>query len=164
MSVFQIIMLCVVLSVAWVSRQNVRGLVVLGALITDYLVSSTWWDLGGGAPELVAGLCDAAVCLVLWRFGRKLWECWVWLVFLTMLGINFVYLANNLTALHLIPHNVYASVLEVMNLVALALIGGVSAYERSGNTGGRAWHPWRSVFGLSRSFAGSMDDDPPGSS
>jgi hypothetical protein len=159
MSVFQIIMLCAVLAIAWVSRRNWRGLVWLAALVLNYLVTSTYWRMGGQNAEMVAGLADAAVCIAIYLAGSRQWEMWVWVCFLASLLVNFLYLANNLLAPGAIPHDIYSSVLEALNITALIVIGGVSASLEGGYSNGWASRPWRTVFGLVRPFVGAMDAD-----
>lgn len=155
-------MLCVVASIAVVSRGNPRGLAWLAVLTANYLVSSFNWNWDGPAPELVAGLCDAAVCLLIYLAGRYIWEMRVWLTCLIMLAVNFGYLLHNVLRLGVIEHDIYASVLEVLMVAALAIIGGVSAFAEHGSTDGRSFHPWRTRLGLGRSAARAVDRDPAG--
>lgn len=155
-SPFQVIMLCLMLGAAWVSRRHWRGIIWLSVQAAVFLASSAWWNLGGGQPELVAGLFDALVCVLIYRFGRSLWECWVWAAFLAMLGTNFVYLGHNIAGLEIIPHDAYATLLEVLNFAALTTIGVVSGMAHSGKVNGSPFHPWRTVFGIVRPSMDAM--------
>lgn len=143
MSVIDIFALVIVCAVALISpRGNPRSLIWLAALAADYFLSGAYWRAGMAQPELVAGLCDAAVCLALWRFGAKIWEMRVLVLFLSSLFVNFVFLAHNLSHLELIDHEVYSIVLEVLNVLAVCFIGAASAGIREKRTDGRAYNTW----------------------
>lgn len=153
-------MLCVVAGIAIVSRENPRGLAWIAVLTVNYLVSSFNWSLGGPTPELVAGLCDAAVCLLIYFAGRYIWEMRLWLTCLTMLAVNFGYLLHNILNAGVFSHDVYASVLEVLMVASLAIIGGVSAFAEHGSTDGRSFHPWRASRGFRRAAVDPVERGP----
>lgn len=156
LSPFQVGMLVLFLAAAWVSRGHWRGLLWLAVIFTSYLVSSEWWRIGGGSSELVAGLCDAATVLLLYLIGRRMWELAAAALFTISMVINFVYLAHNLSGLQMIPHNAYSTALEVINVLALGLIGSVSAFERRGRTDGWAFHPRRPLSDLVRAALSAL--------
>ena len=160
MSFFQIAMLCIVAAVAIVSHRHPRGLWWLAVLAVNYLVTSFNWRWGGPAPELVAGLCDAAVCVAIFFFGRFIWEMRLWLTYLAALFVNFAYLLHSVMGAGVISHDVYSSVLELLTVAALAIIGGTSSFVASGATDGRAFHPWRSILGLGRPFVAPVERGP----
>jgi hypothetical protein len=160
MSFFQIAMLCVMGAVAIVGHRHPRGLAWLGLLAIGYLISSFNWRWGGPAPELVAGLGDAGICVAIFFFGRYIWEMRLWLTCLMMLFVNFGYLLHSVIGAGVIPHDVYSGVLELLMLVALAIVGGQSAFVASGDINGRSFHPWRPLRGFSRSAADPVERGP----
>jgi hypothetical protein len=162
MSFFQIAMLCVIAAVALVSFRHRRGLAWLAVLAVTYLISSFNWRVGGPAPELVAGLCDAVVCVAIFFFGRYVWEMRLWLTCLTALFVNFAYALHNLMGAGVFPHDVYASILELLMVASLSIIGGSSAFVSTGATDGRSFHPWRPVRAFGRSAVVPMERGPKG--
>lgn len=155
MSGFQIMMLCVVAGIAWTSRHNWRGLLWIVVLMIDYMSSSAYWNANGPQPELVSGMLDASVCILILWLGRKQWENLLALIFLVMLGINLGYLAHNLAGLSFFPHNVQSTALEVMNILALASIGGVSSSIESDALDGWALRPRRPFLRFVRALVGA---------
>ncbi len=160
MSFFQIAMMCIVAAVALVSYRHPRGLAWLAVLAVNYLVSSFNWNWGGPAPELVAGLCDAGVCVAIFFFGRYVWEMRLWLTCLAALFVNFAYALHNLMSAGVLSHDVYASILELLMVASLSIIGGSSAFVSSGATDGRSFHPWRPLRGLGRSAVVPVERGP----
>lgn len=156
LSPFQIGMLVLFLASAWVSRRNWRGLLWLSVMMTSYLVSSEWWRVSGASAELVAGLCDAATVMLIYLFAKRIWELAVASIFTISMMINLVYLAQNLSGLEVISHNAYATALELVNVLALALIGGVAAFERRGRTDGIAFRARGPLFGAARSALAAL--------
>jgi hypothetical protein len=142
------IFLVVVGAVAVVSWQNKRGLLWLALITLGFFVSGFYWRSGLGAPELVAGMCDATICMSIFLLARQKWELWVFSAFLACIAVNIVYLINNLAGAGVIDHEVYSIALEALNAAAIATIGGVSAFQRIGSTNGVAFHPWRSILGF----------------
>ncbi len=156
LSPFQIGMVVLFLASAWVSRHNWRGLLWLGVILTNYLVSSQWWRSMGGSPELAAGLYDAATVLLIYLFARLMWELAVGLIFTVSLASNLGYLAQGLAGVELVPDNVFKTLLEILNVVALSLIGGVSAFQRRGRTDGPAFRTRRTGFSVARSALAAL--------
>lgn len=150
MSVVDGIYLAVFGAVAIISWGNARALLWLCSLALAYFLSSAYWRAGGAHPELVAGLCDAALCAAIYVIGMKIWELRLALTSLAMLGVNTAYLAHNLLGGSLVSHEVYAVTLEMLNALAMAIIGCTMAFERLGRTDGRAFDPWVSVLGFIR--------------
>lgn len=153
MSVFQTAMLVVMLAVGAISISHPRGLLWLAAVGADYFISSAYWRAGLGSPELASGLCDGLVCLSIILFGQRIWEMRICVLIAASLLVNFLYLAQGLAHLDAVPQDIYSSFLEVLTVTALLSIGGVSAFRRGGYTDGRAFHPWRHIFGFVRPFA-----------
>lgn len=156
MTMIDTIFLIVVGAVAAVSWHNKRGLLWIAFLTLGFFVSGFYWRSGLGVPELVAGMCDAAICAAIIRLGRQQWDMWVGSAYLACLAVNIIYLINNLSGAGVIDHEVYSIALEALNAAAIATIGGVSAFQRIGSTDGIAFHPWRSILGFVLPSAGEM--------
>jgi hypothetical protein len=150
MSVWGAILLSGVAAAALLAWGHWRYLAWLAVLLTSYVVSVVYWDLGWPYAEFVAGVTDLAiVTAVAWR-ARYLWELWFGALYLLSAGVNMVYLASNLTGAGTIDHVLYSSVLEVINLSAILLIGGVSSFDKAGMVNGLAFRPWLHIFGRVR--------------
>lgn len=147
LSIYQVIMLALIAAALIVSWHFPRAFIWLLLIGASYLISSTWWRSDLPLPELVAGLCDAAICIGVLLMVRQQWELWVWAIFLASLGVNIVYLVNNLTE-GLLSHGIYSAILEVLNVIAIFLIGLTSAFEAAGKTDGIAFRPWRALLGF----------------
>lgn len=139
-------------AVVLLSINNPRGVGWVAAFTAAYFISGWYWRSPGLSPELVAGLCDAAIAALVLVMGRYIWEMWVGLVAMACMFVNIIYLVNNLSGAGVVPHDVYAITLELLNLVALLTIGGVSAYHHKGSTSGRAFSPWVTFLGVARPF------------
>lgn len=145
-SVYNIVILSGVAAatlVAWGIWRNVCWLLALAAV---YMASVLWWRAGLPHPELISGVLDFAVIGAIFWYGKQIWELRVWYLFQLMLLINLVYLATH----PWLDHAIYASALEIVNVAAIMLIGGVAGFQKAGMTNGRAFDPWLSVFGRMR--------------
>lgn len=156
LSTIDTIYLAAAAAVAIVSYANLRGLAWLLALVAGYFVSGFYWRTGAPNGELVAGLCDAAVCGAIFVLGRYRWELWLWLLSQFSLLVNILYLVSNLSGARAIDHEVYSIALETLNALAFLLIGGVSAFQKTGMTDGIAFRPWVSILGFARPAYGSL--------
>lgn len=145
MSLVDTITLIFVLAAASLSFRNWRGLLWLSALLLDYVISTAYWRSGLTNPELATGLCDAAVCVAIFFIGKSIWELRVWTVFMVSLVTNFVYLASNISGANFIDHDIYSSIEEVLNAVAVFVIAFASGALISGDIDGRSFDPW--IFG-----------------
>lgn len=150
MSVWNILIISGVAGAALVAWGNLRFLWWLCAMFASYAISVIYWDLGWPRGEFVAGMCDIVIVAIMARKALYLWELWTALIVLTMAFINWLYLANNLTGAQLISHDGYSSVLEVLNIAAIVLIGGVASFDKAGMHDGVAFRPWLYVFGRMR--------------
>ncbi len=151
MTVIDTIYLCIAVAVVMLSVANPRGILWVTAFAVAYFASGFYWRSHGHLPEMVAGLYDTAIVVLVLLFARQLWELWVGVAAFLCLGVNIIYLANNLADAGLISHEVYSITLELLNLIALLTIGGVSAFVQRGSTDGIAFHPWVSFLGFARS-------------
>lgn len=152
MTVIDTIYLLMAGAVALLSLRNWRGVLWVAAFTASYFASGIYWRIGGGAPELVAGLYDAGIVILIVILARQLWELWVGIAAFLCLAVNILYLVNNLSGAGLVSHEVYSIALELLNLIALLTIGGVSAFVQKGATDGRAFHPWVPFLAIARPF------------
>jgi hypothetical protein len=87
-----------------------------------------WWPLHSG----IAALCDAMIVVLIFFFGKEKWET------LGLRGIMLVSVSVNMmqtSAYTLgypppVPHALYSSILEVINFLALILLGGIGLLDR----------------------------------
>jgi len=150
MSIWNIIILSGVAAATLIAMGNIRYLAWLGAIISAYAISVLYWDASGPYAEFVAGICDLTiVVLIAWK-ARYIWELWVSLMFLGSALVNWSYLANNITGANLIGHDVYSSILEIINIAAIMTIGGVASFDKAGMYDGLAFRPWVHFFGRLR--------------
>lgn len=134
MSIFQLALLGGGVIAAFFAWGNWRAIGWIVALLIDHAVSVAYWDTGLPYAELVAGLCDASVCLVIYALARAEWEIKVlYRLFQGMVLVNMLYLAGNLDIAPKIDHVVYSSLLEVINVLILLSIGGFGRLERIEN-------------------------------
>ena len=127
-----------------------RYLAWLGAIIAAYAVSVLYWDFGGPWPEAFGFLCDAALVASFVIVGRHVWEAWVAGLFLTSAFVNMAYLAHNIVGAGLVPHDVHGAILELINALAIGVIGATAAFDRAGHRNARALAPWLHIFGIVR--------------
>lgn len=87
-----------------------------------------WWPLHSG----VAALCDAAIVTLIYFFGREKWETFgLRGLMLISVSVNMVQTsAYTLGYPPPITHATYATILEVINFLALVLIGGIGLLDR----------------------------------
>jgi hypothetical protein len=152
MSWIDTIYLAIAGAVVLLSLNNPRGVGWVAAFTAAFFLSGWYWRSPGLSPELVAGLCDAAIVALVVVMGRYVWEMWAGLIAMACMLVNIVYLVNNVSGAGVVPHDIYSVALELLNLTALLTIGGVSAFQQKGSTGGIAFHPWVSFLGVARPF------------
>lgn len=149
-SIWNYLILSGVASAALVAIGNWRYLGWICAILVAYALSVIYWDFGGPYAEFVAGVLDLAIVITVAVRAKYVWELWLGLMFLSSAFVNMVYLANNVTGAGLVNHEVYGALLEVINILALAMIGGVSSFDKAGMVNGLAFRPWLHIFGRLR--------------
>lgn len=142
---------------AWRTPRGVLW-IVAGAL--SYTVSVIYWRSGLPYAEGIAGLCDAAVCIAIYFFGRERWEMLIWRLFQTSVAINFLYLAGNIGVFYGVPHDAYSAMLEAINWLALILIAGNGLAQMVGASLGDAHRPWHRFRNLARALRTKRARDP----
>lgn len=148
MSIYQATLAVGAIIAALIAWGNWRAIAWLAVLQVSIAVSVAYWKSGLPYGELVAGLCDALVCLGIYFFGRFRWEMWIWRLAQAMVLVNIVYLLGNVGIFTLTPHDVYSTILEIINWIAIASIGGSAILNRLGPDVGSTARPWPGVRGL----------------
>lgn len=118
MSFFERLLLAALLFAAILNIGNWRALAWLAAGLASYAVSTAYYRAGLPLHPFVAALCDATVCLLIYRFGGAKWELPLFLVFQLSVLINFVQITRGF------PTYTYALSLELINWAALLIIIG----------------------------------------
>lgn len=101
-------------------------------------------------PSIIAAVCDATICIAIRYIGREKWETrWLYGVMLVMVATNLVYASGVILRFPpMLPsQDILGIWLEIVNYLALALIGGTGVLDRLG--AGRA-ELFRSFAGLRR--------------
>jgi hypothetical protein len=155
MTLIDAIYLAVAAAVIVLSVRNWRGVMWVAALTASYFVSGLWWRSGAAGGEMVTFLCDAAVFLLIYLVGRKWWEVGLLGIQLLMVITSALYMATG----HIVGHEIYSITLELLNAIALLLIGGTSAFIIAGSTDGLAFHNARHIIGFGMAVRGQGDPD-----
>lgn len=144
-----------------ISIGNRRAWGWLFAAAASYAVSTLYWRSGLPYPSFIAGLCDAAICLAVYFFARLKWEMWVWRLFQVSVGVNIIYLAGSLNVIPSLSHNDYSVILEIINWLALAFIGGTGFVQLIGASDVTASRGFAGrIRGLVGSLSRSRKDTP----
>jgi hypothetical protein len=111
-----------------------RGLIWIGAGLASFVVS-TWY----ARQELIfapgmTGFCDALVCFAIFGFADEKWERYVGWAFIVSVAASTFYLADWIG-----PHWAYIAFLEVLNWLALCVIGGTPILEWTQDAVGARW-------------------------
>ncbi len=160
MSIYQASLLAGAAVAALAAWGNWRAIAWLAALQVSIAVSVAYWKTGLPYGELIAGLCDAAVCLAIYFFGRFNWELFVWRLAQAMVLVNLVFLSGNVGIFTLTPHDIYASILEAINWIAIAFIGGMAITNRLGLDNGSSGLAWPRIRGLVRALRSERKTPP----
>lgn len=155
MSSVDTIYIAAALAMAFLAIRNPRGLLWIAGLAASYFISGAYWRAGGGNAELVAGLCDATLAVLILIFHQRLWEMWIALIVVLCGIVNFVFLGGAILSPEPWPHEVYSYTLELLNALALFTIGSVSAFMWRGYTDGIAFHPRLHIFDFARARPGT---------
>lgn len=145
------------LAVAWTSKDVPRAWLWIALGAASYTISVIYWRHVPplGYAEGVAGACDAVVCLSIYFMAKERWEKFLYVLFATSVAVNFLYLGGNIYVgtwafgfpmyIPHVDHEVYSSLLEVLNALVLLLIGGMGLGRRIGATDARSHRPWSYV-------------------
>lgn len=147
-SIYNIIILLFYTAGITISTGNKRAVLWLGASLAAYVLSVAYWRSGAPAPEVIAGICDFAVIVGIYMYGRYRWELWVWMLLQACLAVNLVYAASEAFGLGIVTPLDATIVLEALNIAIVSTISIIAVFHRSGHKDARAFRDWRSVFGL----------------
>lgn len=111
---------------------NLRAWGWLAAIATSYAISAIWWRVGLPGPAFIGGALDALICLGIYFWGRLRWEMVVWRLFQLSVLVNLITLAGDYGYILALPHGVHSTILEAINWLALAWIGGTGAVQNVG--------------------------------
>jgi hypothetical protein len=150
LSIYNLIILSGVAAAALVSIGRPRYLFWLAAIALSYMVCVTYAHLGGESPEIVSALLDLCLAGCIAWFALRMWELWIGVMYVISGFVGMVYLSHNLMGADVIPADVHASILELINMLAIITIGGVAAFDKAGMVDGLAFHPWLHLFGRVR--------------
>ncbi len=145
MNEFQFALLIGAAIVAFITARLPRAHYWLLAGGGSFILSTAWARYDLPYPPAFTLSCDAAVCLLIYFFGREKWEEHVYKIFQLSVLISLVYLAGpieigNITIT--MNHWLYVVLLELSNWAALAVIGGTAIMDRIGANENGAGH-WR---------------------
>lgn len=119
MDAFQIALALGAFLVILVSLKDNRALLWVTVGVASFVVSTAYYRSGGPYPTAITALCDASVCLAIYRYWRERWEFYLFILFQGSVLVSLAYLAGLIG-----PHWAYVAVLEVINWAALVVIGG----------------------------------------
>ena len=127
---------------------NTRAWAWLLAGAASYVVSTLYWRSGLPYGAFIGGLCDAAICLAVYFWGKLRWEQWVWRLFQVSVAVNVIYLGITLDGDTSRLRNEYSIMLELVNWAALFFIGGTGAAQHIGasSVAHAAHRPWGSFY------------------
>ena len=155
MNEFETVLLIGALVTAIVARHLPRAWLWIASGSLSFVASSAYWKFGlphHGAFTLV---CDSLVCLSIYFAGREQWETRLYNVFQFSVLISILRMAGFLDY-----GVVYAGMLELCNLAALALITGTAILDGVAN-GNRSFGDWgRNIHRASDSLRKARAQDP----
>ncbi len=163
--------LLVAAGVAWfAARKTPRAGLWVVTLASSFVISVSylymykpgwpfvWWPPHAG----IATLCDAGVVALIFRFGMERWEAvGLRTIMMASVTVNLVQTsAYTLGFPPMMEAKTYAILLEAINYLALALIGGVGILDRK-NARDRISHRPRRFMASVGQFAHSQGISPP---
>lgn len=124
---FKLALLAVAVVVFISSSDLPRARLWITAGVASYVLSLLYSDFRLPYPPAFAVLCDFAICLMIYGLAAKRWELYL------MIPFQASILVNILELMRLVPERyLYVYSLDVLNLLALLLIGGMLILERGG--------------------------------
>lgn len=124
--------------VAFLSWRIPRAWLWIGLGAANFAVTAIYEKYGFPMPPFLTAMCDATMCLIIYRFAEQRWEIWLFRLFQgsVLAGICYFFMAYVMgnTAGHL----TYVVVLEIINWLALITIGGTAVLEWGGSHGSLA--------------------------
>jgi len=152
MNEFQLALLIGLLITGLISSRLPRAWLWLACGAASFVVSTAYARYGLPHAPAFTLACDSAVCLAVYFFGVEKWEIsGIYRIFQLSVLISLFRLSNII-----VDQWVYIVALEILNWVALLLIGATSILDRARANEGHSdwdWHPHlhRSDLALRRS-------------
>lgn len=112
-------------------RGQWRGALWIAAGTASFTLSTWYGRQTLPYPEAVTALCDAAICFAIYFSARERWERFLFLIFQGSVLVSLSYFAGLIG-----PHWAYIVGLEIINWLALSLIGGTALLSWLGNAYG----------------------------
>lgn len=159
MSIYQQGVAVVFLVAMLASWGQTRRLAWLAASAAVFMATSWYWRAGLGNPAFISALADGAICLAIYAFGRQVWEMAIWRMFQSFVLVHMLFLMSTNGLLFAIDFNVYALVVEAINVLIVLTIGGSALLERLGHDGVYR-NPWHPVYRLVRAVRAERAQPP----
>ncbi|UYQ70952.1 hypothetical protein OF122_12880 [Pelagibacterium flavum] len=132
--------------------RDTRALSWLAVSAVVALSTALYVRHGFGNAAFVSALVDGGVCLLIYAFGRHMWEMLVWRFYQTFVLIHLIFLASVHQLAPVVDPLIYGVSLELLNILVALTIGGAGLMQRLGHDGLRdsAWRPLRPLVRLVR--------------
>lgn len=124
---FKLVLLAVAVVVFISSSDLPRARLWITAGVASYVLSLLYSDFKLPYAPAFAVVCDFVVCWMIYALAKQQWELKLMLLFQLSIILNILELGGYINARYL-----YVYALDVVNLLALMLIGGISILEREG--------------------------------
>ena len=142
MDIFQISLVLAAVITALLVSNDRRALIWIGVAAANFIACTLYQDSGLTIPPypLFVGLMDATVCLALYIWGHLRWEMLLFRLFQLSVLISILRLSRIIDT-----NYVYVTALELVNWLALAVIGGAQLLRWAGH--GRLGNIGAATFG-----------------
>lgn len=104
----------------------------------NFALTAGYEKFGFPMPPFFTAMCDAAMCLAIFRYAEQQWEIWLFRLFQGSVLAGIVYFVMAHVIGDTSGHLAYVIVLEIINWLALLTIGGTAVLERAGGHGSLA--------------------------
>lgn len=142
MNPYELTLLIMAVLVMAVSSKLPRAWLWIGAGIASATASAMYWNVGGPYHPVFTFFCDSIVCLLIYAGARERWELKIYFLFKTSVFVSVVYFASTHLLKLQVPPVLYASLLELVNALALLTIGGTAIVDRIRANGDYYGHRW----------------------
>lgn len=96
----------------------------------SFIASTVYARYGLPLPPLFTAMCDAAICLAIYRFATQAWEVKLYRVFQFSVMVSMTFLVLQFWGASSASHYWYVTALELVNWAALALILATAHTQR----------------------------------
>lgn len=97
----------------------------------SFVASTAYARYGLPLPPLFTALCDAAICLAIYRFASQAWELKLYRIFQLSVLVSMAFLVMEFWGESKASHYWYVTLLELINWAALALIFATASTQRA---------------------------------